>query len=158
MFNFNFFLFIYSILPIELQKPRRIEWITVLLSSMKKTRDAFTLLTSDLLYKKYHNGLKIYLEKALNDKFDPIDRQIFIENVNTQSKLFIYYKPESKPKTYIYARSETPVTYVYAKSGYMGDNDFQVWIPFSLFAAIDAVAGMVDYYRPAGKRFTVVII
>lgn len=64
-----------------------------------------------LVYKMSFNGQIIYLEHVINDRFDPTQRLIYIENVNSIVGLYLYNKPEIKPKNYIYRKWDVAHTY-----------------------------------------------
>lgn len=69
-----------------------------------------------IVYQMSFNGQTIYLEHVLNDRFDPVNRGIYIENVDSIVGLYIYNKPEPKPKNYIYRKWNS--TYTYAVGEY----------------------------------------
>jgi hypothetical protein len=82
---------------------RRLERIEVASTPFRMMYDEFKVLRADHLYRTRFNGGVQYLETALNDRFDPVSRGIYLENA-LYTKIYIYRKSELKPAKVLYKR------------------------------------------------------
>lgn len=72
-------------------------------------------------YKTRFNGQMNYLETALNDRFDPTNRDIYIQDA-FYSKVFIYLKSEVKPAIKVYRKWNSTTSFGIGKfCWYQGD-------------------------------------
>lgn len=72
-------------------------------------------------YKARFNGQMIYLETALNDRFDPTNRDIYIQDA-FYPKVFIYLKTEVKPAIIAYRKWNSTTSFATGKfCWYQGD-------------------------------------
>ncbi|WP_306353717.1 hypothetical protein [Flavobacterium sp. '19STA2R22 D10 B1'] len=102
------------------------------------------------IYKIEHTGQVCSMQKALNDKFDPIQRRIYIGNGQNFRRQYIYTKGENKPKYLgkIYIRQAED----YQSTGL----DFKVFVPTELVNIhYDALKALIDFYRLYPKRYSI---
>lgn len=109
--NINFTQIIKDNLPFFLRWPLRINRIKALVSPFKFMHGEFLLRKADLFYQAHLNGSVIKLEQGLNDRFDNINRGIFISNFEFD-KLWLYRKTEVKPAMILYRRWQSTINYV----------------------------------------------
>lgn len=112
----------------------------------------------DNIYKLEHNGQICYLRGSLNDKFDPVDRRIYIGNgllydtqyIFTEAEdIDIWLKTEPEDET-IWLRTE-PET---ADTGL----DFIVYVPESIYnTQLDGLHAHIKFYKAGGKRYNIFI-
>lgn len=194
MFNVNWTWFIYWNLPIGKRKPIIIAWVTLLVSQAKSLHATFLSFRNDNIYKVRFTGQIIYLTKRLNDKWDSVNRGIYIDNVADMDRVFVYNRAEQQPARYLYNKwssvtsyavgdfvvSGTSVykciqastnnppascptywqfhkfrTFIKNKSEAQSQYDFIVKVPVAVTFNIDEMKAVVEYYKLAGKRFTI---
>lgn len=123
MFNFliNFSRIIKDNIPWFLRWPLRINRIKAMIKPFKVIYNDFITQLNDLIYKAKFNGAVIYLETALNDRFDPVNRAIFISEFD-YDKVYIYRKTELKPAIVLYFRYNPLQSYVVGQFAWMPGN------------------------------------
>lgn len=89
------------LLPPLLRKPKQVTWLKVLLKPLDNLYD-------DTLYKMQHNGQVMYLEKVLNDIFNPGARYFYSDSINTKmAKGLIVIEDAHRPRVqYLYTNEE----------------------------------------------------
>jgi hypothetical protein len=101
------------------------------------------------LYNLAHNSQVCYLRKALNDEFDDEKRRIRIEDGRQKQRLYIYPRSANKPlyigKVFLYQRGD------YIDGGV----DFIVVLPKDLTYDKYKLEALVNFYKLAGKRWTI---
>jgi hypothetical protein len=97
-----------------LRTPLRTNRIKALIKPLKVMYAEFLIAKQEFEYKARFNGQKIYLETSLNDRFDPVNRGIFISE-SEYGTVYIYGKSESKPATRIYSKWNAITTYAVGK-------------------------------------------
>lgn len=136
------------LLPISLRQPLLIALFQVFIEPLENIHYEFTEKRTDTLYKIAHNGQVCYMRKALNDKFDRVDRRVKIIEGNQYQREYIYTEAEKKPKYLgvIYIREDAD----YADTGV----DFIVQIPEKMYKKYE-VEAIIDYYKLASKRYKI---
>ncbi len=109
--NINWLKIIKEQLPFFLQTTRRIDWILALISPINKIYQEFLVQHQVYIYKIGFNGEVMYLETILNDKFDPINRTIYITDGLPFSPVYLYKKSEAKPPKYLHRRWKQTINY-----------------------------------------------
>ncbi|TAE80367.1 MAG: hypothetical protein EAY81_10525 [Bacteroidetes bacterium] len=154
VFNIDFDKLILWLLPTFLRKAKMYAYLQCLCRPVVMLYADFTKNREANLYKMAHNGQVFSLQKVLNDRFDNIQRRIYIGDGLTKERIYIYTTPETKP---IFLQT----IYLYNSADY-GDSgvDFIVWIPLSVTmgnqAIIEAKA-LIDFYKRASKRYKIYI-
>lgn len=180
-------------LPIWWRKTIHIAWLNLLVSQVKAMHTDFLNYRTDILYKINYNGQICYLQKALNDKFDPLNG-IYIDNVADITPPYIYRHAELKQTLYIHKRWKSTITYVFGnfvlhdniiwqssgtnlnsmpsktnpdwmkyrdvtyikrRSEYATAYDFIVYVPSALVFDINQMKALINYYKIASKRYTI---
>ncbi|MBL7902958.1 MAG: hypothetical protein JNK73_13255 [Bacteroidia bacterium] len=116
MFNFfiNFAKVIKENLPGDLRTEKRVSFITAAIRPFKIMFNELLVKFNYFIYRCNFNGQVIYLETALNDTFDPIDRGIYIEDID-RPKVYIYRKSELKPAIILYMKWRTGLSFATGK-------------------------------------------
>lgn len=108
------------------------------------------------LYKLRHNGQVCYLRAALNDRFDPSERRIYIDDGNSYKRVYLYTRAEDKPK-HLYTRGEKKPMYLYERTDYSDTGvDFIVFVPSDLTYNDYEMKALIDFYKLASKRYKIV--
>jgi hypothetical protein len=134
---------------------RKTKFASLLYSLIKGLSDLNATLGNANYFLKFNTQI-IYIEKYLNDLYDPINTQIYIVN-NASSFVVMFNRiEESLQSTVLYNRSESAAkTYfknrVDVKFGY----DYTVFIPNSLSTITDKITASVNLLNPADKIFDI---
>ena len=156
MFSIDWLFLISTHTPMEWITDIYLAWMKALLSPIISNYNAFIQYRKDALYKVSFNGQIIYLEHILNDTFDNINRGIYIDNVADNRHDYFYNKVELKPNVYLYNLSEGgPHLYLKNKAEYSNLYDFIVMVPTAVTFDNNAMKALVNYYKLAGKRYTI---
>ncbi|MDA8956492.1 hypothetical protein N9H19_02615 [Flavobacteriales bacterium] len=116
-------------------------------SSLNSTRDA-------IIYKTNFNAQVIYLEHFLNDKYDPVNRGIYIEDTANTNYLYLYNIIEGK-QTYMYNESEGNPLYFRNEAEYNTDVDYKVKVPSSVTYVEKEMRNQILTYNNAARRFVI---
>lgn len=109
-FGINFEKVIKEHLASFLHGPKRLNRLKAMIKPFQIMYDEFHILRTEYAYKCTFNGSVIYLETALNDRFDPINREIYIDK-SDNPKLYIYRKSELKPDMIMYRKWNAATPY-----------------------------------------------
>lgn len=143
--KFNIFLLI----PM-LRNPILIKYLFSINNPLQDIHYNWLQFRKDNLYKLNHNSQVCYLRKALNDRFDPIQRRIIITGSHRYKQQYIYTKPENKTKYLgtMHLRMDSD----YADNG----ADFLVLVPTELLNDDNfEMKALIDYYKLASKRYRI---
>ena len=139
------------LLPTFLRKPKLVAWLRTLATPLHKLLYTFQQARTADLYNLAHNSQVCCLRKALNDEFDPQQRRIRIEDGKQNERLYIYPRSANKPlylgKVFLYQRGD------YIDGGV----DFIVVLPEGLEYDKYKLGALVNFYKLAGKRWTIEI-
>lgn len=118
-------------------------------------------LADELLYKMQHDSTVISLEKVLNEfqqvvGYDPTNhtatRQIYIEDGPVIERDWLYQEVEDKPKfLYLDAENNPDFIDVFPEQYY----HFIVWIPATMVVEQKKFKAVIDYYKLAGKNYSI---
>ncbi len=112
MFNIDWSRFVGFKTPYFWRWPVRLAWLYVLAFPARKIFGRFFAFKAEIDYLNHYNSQIIYLEKRLNDKWDPVNRGIYIDNLADLDRFYIYNKIEAKPTTYTYNKWKTGTLYL----------------------------------------------
>lgn len=138
------------LLPIFLRKRLTIIFLDSYLTPLKKTHQAWNLFRNDNIYKIKHNGQVCNFRKALNDRFDPSLRRIYIDDGNRFQRKYLYTTAENKSnylgKMFLHLNSD------YADTGV----DFVVFVPIEIINQQPfELKALIDFYKTGGKRYKI---
>ena len=150
-FNVNFDKLFVLLKPTFLRKQVTIAMVNTVFSPLKTIYDDWYRIRNEHLYKLAHNGQICYLRKALNNRFDHIDRRIYIGNGNRYLRKYIYTHAEQRPEflgtMYLHSVND------YADTGV----DFIVYVPADIVAAqIYELQALINFYKEGVKRYKIV--
>jgi hypothetical protein len=99
----------------------------------------------------------IYMEKFLNDTYDPSNNRIYISN-NQKTFVVMFNRVELRlENTYLFNRSESAVK-TYFKNRFFEpsiNSDYVVFIPASLSPLTDKITASINLLNPADKTFEI---
>jgi hypothetical protein len=137
-------------LPTFLRKPILVGYVQSLLVPIDKLYYNWSIFRNENLYKVQHNGQICKLRKALNDRFDPSERRIYIGDGNRYERQYLYTTGENKPKylgkMFLFQNSD------YADTGV----DFIVYAPKKTINELPyELKAQIEFYKPGGKRYKI---
>lgn len=96
-----------------------------------------------------------YLESFLNDRFDYVQRRIYIEDAETVEQVYLYQVEEEKPE-WLYQQSENEPLYLFTEGESLGDllNDFVVYVPADIQFSESEIRAMLST-KLSGKRYKI---
>lgn len=141
------------LVPTFLRKQKTLAFVRVLIEPVIKLYNDLIAFRNDVVYKINHNGQVVYLQKVLNDRFDPSERRIYITDGNINEPTYIYTYLENKPiflgKRHIYSREELKFR----------DVDFVVVFPSNFLLkgeVLIRIKALVNYYKLASKTYEII--
>ena len=149
MYNLNIDKLLVLLTPTFLRKSKFVAWLRVLATPLNKLLDVFKKEREKDLYNLTHNSQVCYLRKVLNDEFDPQLRRIKIEDGKRNTRLYIYQRRAKRP---VYLGK----VFLYQRDNYIdGGVDFVVVLPKNLHYDKYKLKALVNFYKLAGKRWTI---
>ena len=163
IFNIDFDRLVIWNLATFLRRTVRVIWLRVITSPVLRTYNQLLDFRAQSLYKMAHNSQIVYLQKALNDKFDDTNRGIIIRNSTILEPVWHYDTQDQQPVYYYDIADDKPVYFRYQSDFEQLGSDFYVIIPVSLKPAtppeVDAfelqVRLLVDYYKLYSKKYII---
>lgn len=165
MFNLDFAYIIECLLPPFLRGPKMLAWLISLTKPIETLYNTFQAFRSSSLDKVSYNSQIIYLEKLLNDRFNPsMVAPIYIADVANISYTYVANKAEGYDPIYIGNKAEagTPL-YIGNRSEYQGQYEFKVMVPAAVYAdlladneaLLNTMKALINFYKLAGKRYLI---
>jgi len=149
MYNLNIDKLLVLLTPTFLRKPKLVAWLRTLAMPLNKLLDDFKAHRERDLYNLTHNSQVCYLRKALNDEFDSQLRRIKIEDGTRNIRRYIYQRNVNRP---LYLGR----MFLYLRGNYIdGGVDFVVVLPRDLEYDKYKLEALVNFYKLAGKRWTI---
>ena len=141
------------LLPTFLRKPVLFGYIRALISPIASLHYKWQQMRTANLLKLSYNGQRCYLRKALNDKFDPELRRIFIDGTLDIEQDYIYTQAENLD---VYLGT----MFLETEFNYAGTTvDFLVFVPqLVLDLKINEIIATLEFYKLAGKQYQIISI
>lgn len=99
-----------------------------------------------------YSSQKIYLEKRLNDLYDPIDRNIYVEKKSLDRDLVTYQNSEYGV-AYLYQNSEPNVVYMFQNSDIANQINYTVHCPYSTSSSEANIKDLLNTYKQSGTNY-----
>lgn len=157
-FNINWNVFVLDNIPTMLRKPSLAALAQIVMKPLNSLYYLWYNWRLDNIYKLEHNYQICYLRGSLNDKFDPVERRIYIGDGLLYETQYIFteveeqdvwLETESEPET-IWLRTESET----ADTGL----DFIVYVPEEIYnRQLDALHAHIKFYKAGGKRYNIFI-
>lgn len=132
MFNVDLKRQAYMQLAYVLRQALHVVWINLLVGSSFNTLNGIRDYRNSDLYLLQFSASRIYLEHFLNDKFDPVNRDIYIENLEFINPKYRYNEIEDR-ENYVFNKAEGAVpNYLYNKLEIDNQPGFIVYVPMTI--------------------------
>lgn len=157
MFEINFNKVVVWLLPTFMRVPFWVNYFIAVVSPFVKIYNAFTTKRAETIYKLNHNSQVCYLEGALNDTFDPIERLIYLQDAGGYEAIGV--NRDSDLQDLAIQSDALPSDFMlHNDSAYNGGSyDFVVVLPYQLSSSmIYRLKALVNYYKLAGKRYDII--
>jgi hypothetical protein len=149
IFDINYNTLVRWLVPVPLRKPVMLAWLQALVWPVVQLYQAFRKNRAANLYRLAITPQVCYLEKMLNDRFDPQERRIRIDDTLDKPPVYLYIDAENKP---VYLGSKP----LYRDTEFgLGLDDFLVMVPNGLVFEMAELRGLVMIYKLASMRFSV---
>ena len=143
------------LLPPFLRKKKLFSFFCVLLYPFFVLVQTFKRFREYSIYKLNANGQVIYIEKYLNDYFSLEYRDIYItdseNNIANVSDLY----SDSSVTMAVYPGNSPDVLYVMSGDESLKKEDYIVNVPTYLQDRITEITTLVEYNKPAGKKYVI---
>lgn len=154
IYTFNIPLLIRRFVPLWFRHAPNLAFAYVLCSWMARIHlDFLAWRTNAILAEYRYNGLIHSLERMLNDRFDPVDRRIYITVVN---QLPVYYHVgDGAPAVVSYLSEGMLSGYYHLDDGAIPSvytHEFTVHVDTTITFSADEMFRLLDLYRYAGRR------
>ncbi len=155
-YDLNFGILIREYFWKEILKPTFKAYLIASISPIKTLHFTWSQFRIDNIYKLDHNGQVCYLRKALNDKFDPVERRIYIGDGQLFDTFYIYTEAEAQDR-FVHAEEEDPVIYLRTESETADTGlDFIVYVPTAIASSqIHGLNSLIKFYKLGGKRYNI---
>jgi hypothetical protein len=143
-------------------------WVSVLVSPVVLLQTLFNAFRGKNIYLLKHNGQVCYLESALNDAFDSVDRRIYINDPYRDLVVWLGSEGEigtSVPfdvPTWTASEGEVGATlypspiWLYTEGETLfSDYDFYIWIPATVTYNANQLTALVNSYKLPGRTWTI---
>jgi hypothetical protein len=138
-------------LPEMLRRDIHIAWLMMLMAPMRTVYGFFLGKRETNLYVLSITPQVCFLEKMLNDRYDPDARRIFIQSASSDRKYL--YRADEQKYLYLYLPAETEPVYIYSPAELLtADVDFMVCVPHIAFNEAEMRA-LLDSYKLAGVNY-----
>ncbi len=158
-FDINWYKLCGEMLPTKWRDSTTVAFIKVLLKPINQIYYSWYNWRIDNLYKLEHTGQICSLRGSLNDKFDPVQRRIYIGNGQMNPTTYIYTEAEAQDVfTNTESESKQGTMYVYTEAETADTGlDFIVYVPFEIVnREIYALTAHIEFYKAGGKRYAII--
>lgn len=154
-YNINFDRLAIWLTSKPLRKQKLIIIIKALLGGHTAVLNSFLNYRDAKIYQLLITPQVVYLEKMLNDRYDSIQRRIYIDDAVWHLPWFLYQEEEEKP-AYLFTEAEYSPVYLYT-DGEAGEalNDFVVFVPLDVIFSQDEMRSLLDAYKLFGTKYTI---
>lgn len=111
MFNINWRKLYTENTPNEWREIRSSTWFYLVYLPFRLMYATFLKFKTETDYLNNYNSQIIYLEKRLNDRWDPFNKLIYIDNIADLSRNYLFNKIEARPTTYFYNKWNAAYAY-----------------------------------------------
>lgn len=145
-------------IPIALRKPSVSALAQIVLKPLNSLYYKWYNWRKENIYKLEHTGQICYLRGSLNDKFDPIDRRIYIGNGLLYDTQYIFTEAEEQD-VWLDTEEEEDTIWLRTESETADTGlDLIVYVPEAIYnTQLDGLKAHIDFYKAGGKRYSILI-
>lgn len=131
-------------------------FISILKGGIGRANTNFRNFVSGQLYFINITGQVIYLERILNDLYDPTFRRIYITDAAVVLPPYVYALSDAEPPLYIYDASdmEDPF-YIYTLDEYYTNPEFIVHVPVARNIFQNQIKRIINKYKLAAAKYAI---
>lgn len=147
------------LLPPRLRKSKMISWTKALNTPVHTLYLGFKAWERESWYLlRYQTGQVAYLEFVLNDKFDPVQKRIYISGGNQADRLYIWQDSELQQPVWLHTDSEGQPVWLFtdAELAIGWSDDFTINVPYGLAAEDATIKATADRFKRDGKSYAYV--
>jgi hypothetical protein len=157
IYYFNWRKLIRWLTPQPLRKPRLLAFLRAFVSGVQHVHALFINFKLSTEYTLTITPQVCYLEKMLNDRFDFLERRIYITDAISVLPLWLALKVEDKP-LWLALRSEQKPLWLPMRSELsFFSGDFTIVVPADVVYDYDEFAARVNMYKLASKQWNIVV-
>lgn len=152
-YNVNFEKLILELLPTPMRKPKNFGFLRALISPIASLHIRWGNMRKENIKRLSYNSQKCYLRGVLNDKYDPEERRITINNTVNKTKDYIYTQAENLPVF-------LGTMWLEPEFNYEGSTvNFLVYVPQQIMnLKINEIVATIEFYVLAGKSYQIIAI
>lgn len=143
--------------PQALRKPRVLAFLRAFLSGVQHIHALFINFKIATEYTLTITPQVCFLEKMLNDRFDFLQRRIYIIDGVSYQPLWLALKEEEKPQWLALRSEQSPLWLPLRSEVSFFSSDFTIVIPKDVVYDESELTARVNRYKLAGKQWNVVI-
>lgn len=158
LFDINWDKLVLYLLPTFLRKPFLLGYTRALLSPMESLYYKWYNWRIDNIYKLEHTNQICYLRGSLNDKFDPVERRIYIGNGLLFDTQYIFTEVEEQD-VWLGTEAEEETVWLRTEAETADTGlDFIVYVPETIYnTQLDGLRAHIEFYKAGGKRYNIFI-
>lgn len=160
LFDVDYNNLIWQNLPVRLRKSIQYAWLKCLCAPAIYLHSLFKTHRKNNIYTLVHNSQVCYMEAALNDTFDSIDRGIFFSDPEYRDPVYLYRVLEDKPVfidldsevgTLVIPMPDPVPLYTEGETIFMAPS-FIVNVPATIVYDAERLKALIDLYRLPGRN------
>ena len=143
-------------IPTALRKPSVSALAQIVLKPLNSLYYKWYNWRIDNIYKLEHTNQICYLRGSLNDKFDPVERRIYIGDGQLFDTTYIFTEAEEQD-VWLDTEAEAETIWLRTESETADTGlDFIVYVPEALYnTQIYALHAHIQFYKAGGKRYNI---
>lgn len=155
MYNTNWLKFVRNNLTARLRRDVMVGYANALLAPLRVIDGWFDTFRDEIAEQYRWNGTKASLEKLLNDRFDPVERRIYIEEVEKLPAL--YMKSGNELADAYFTQTNAEVEHHFHLPADLNASatthyEMKVMIPLMIGFVPEEVMELLEVYRYGGMR------
>lgn len=163
IYNIHWERFRHMLVPGLVRKPRLLATLKALFSPHISEYERFRAFAGDAVYRVSHNGSVVSMEDMLNDQFDPVERRIYINNIQRREPLR-FFSAEFQREVGFYSQPNQKNGFRWSLEFNADAADFTVYVPNDLKPGapellegfLTRMRGQLDYYKLYAKKYRIV--
>jgi hypothetical protein len=161
IYDINYKKLVSWLVPQILRKPRLMVLLNALVSQVIYIYNLFMINRRNNLYKLLITPQICYVELALNDKYDGVNRKIKIQRPKSYDPLYLYRRIEKKP-VFLFRRNSATAAqrqWLYQKKEAGAfQYDFIVQVPATVAFDLNEMTAVIDNYILPDKAYKISIV